>query len=129
HQHGITIELRDAQGLRDEQGSALIGADGLSATLRTLLGDRRLPRFAGLTAWRAVMPAAQLTEEFRAPLTALWLGRHAHLVHYPVKAGREVNIVAIIRDDWREPGWSASGKQGELGARFTHFAPQARALI
>ena len=129
HQHGITVEARDAQGPRDEQGSALIGADGLWSTLRTRLGDRRLPRFARRTAWRAVVPAAQLTEEFRAPLTALWLGRHAHLVHYPVKAGREVNIVAIIRDDWREPGWSASGKQGELGARFARFAPQARALI
>ena len=129
HRHGITVEARDAQGPRDEQCSALIGADGLWSTLRARLGDRRQPVFARRTAWRAVVPAAQLTEEFRAPLTALWLGRHAHLVHYPVKAGREVNIVAIIRDDWREPGWSAPGQRGELAERFAHFAPQARALI
>ena len=129
HRHGITVQARDVQGLRDEQGSALIGADGLWSTLRTRLGDRRPPVFARRTAWRAVVPAAQLTEEFRAPLTALWLGRNAHLVHYPVTAGREVNIVAIIRDDWREPGWSAPGQQGELAARFASFAPQARALI
>ena len=129
HRHGITVQARDVQGLRDEQGSALIGADGLWSTLRTRLGDRRPPVFARRTAWRAVVPAAQLTEEFRAPLTALWLGRNAHLVHYPVTAGREVNIVAIIRDDWREPGWSAPGQQGDLAARFASFAPQARALI
>jgi salicylate hydroxylase len=129
HRHGITIQARDAQGLRDEQGSALIGADGLWSTLRTRLGDRRQPAFARRTAWRAVVPAAQLTEEFRAPMTALWLGRDAHLVHYPVKAGREVNIVAIIRDDWHEPGWGAPGQQRELAARFASFAPQARALI
>ena len=129
HRHGITVEARDAQGLRDEPCSALIGADGLWSTLRARLGDRRQPVFARRTAWRAVVPAVQLTEEFRAPLTALWLGRHAHLVHYPVKAGREVNIVAIIRDDWREPGWSAPGQRGELAERFARFAPQARALI
>ena len=32
HQHGVTVEARDAQGLRDEQGIALIGADGLWST-------------------------------------------------------------------------------------------------
>jgi len=129
HQHGITVEARDAQGLRDEQGIALIGADGLWSTLRTRLGERRAPRFARRTAWRAVVPAAGLTDEFRESVTGLWLGRDAHLVHYPVKGGREINIVAIVRDDWHEPGWSAPGRQGELATRFAGFAPQARALI
>ena len=36
-------------------------------------------------------------------------GRNAHLVHYPVKGGRLINVVAILRDDWNEPGWSAPG--------------------
>jgi salicylate hydroxylase len=129
HQHGVTVEARGAQGLRDEQGIALIGADGLWSTLRTRLGERRSPHFAHRTAWRAVVPAAGLTDEFRESVTGLWLGRDAHLVHYPVKGGREINIVAIVRDDWHEPGWSAPGQQGELAARFAGFAPQARALI
>ena len=129
HQHGITVEVRGTQGLRDEQCIALIGADGLWSTLRTRLGERRAPRFARRTAWRAVVPAAGLTDEFRESVTGLWLGRDAHLVHYPVKGGREINIVAIVRDDWHEPGWSAPGRQGELAARFAGFASQARALI
>jgi salicylate hydroxylase len=129
HQHGITVEARGTEGAVAEQGIALIGADGLWSTLRTRLGERRPPRFAQRTAWRAVVPASRLTAEFRAPLTGLWLGRDAHLVHYPVRAGREVNIVAIVRDDWNEPGWSAPGKQGELASRFAGFAAEARALI
>ena len=75
------------------------------------------------------MPAARLTDEFREGVTGLWLGRNAHLVHYPVKGGREINIVAIVRDDWHEPGWSAPGRRDELAARFADFVPQARALI
>ena len=61
HQHGITVEVRGTQGLRDEQCIALIGADGLWSTLRTRLGERRAPHFAHRTAWRAVVPAAGLT--------------------------------------------------------------------
>ncbi len=129
HRHGITVEARGAEAAVAEQGIALIGADGLWSTLRTRLGERRPPRFAHRTAWRAVLPASRFTAEFRAPLTGLWLGRDAHLVHYPVRAGREVNIVAIVRDDWNEPGWSAPGKQGELASRFAGFAADARALI
>ena len=40
-----------------------------------------------------------------------------------------INIVAIVRDDWHEPGWSAPGKPGDLAPRFAGFAPAARALI
>jgi salicylate hydroxylase len=129
HQHGITVQARTTQGTRDEQGIALIGADGLWSALRARLGDRRAPRFAQRTAWRAVVPAARLMPEFREPVTSLWLGRDAHLVHYPVKGGREMNIVAIVRDDWHEPGWSAPGKPDELARHFESFAPEARALI
>jgi salicylate hydroxylase len=129
HQHGITAQARGAEGVRDEQGIALIGADGLWSAVRTRLGDRKQPTFAQRTAWRAVVPAALLPAEFRAPVTSLWLGRDAHLVHYPVKGGRELNIVAIIRDDWHEPGWSAPGKPAALAPRFAGFAPAARALI
>lgn len=129
HQHGITVQARTASGAHDEQGIALIGADGLWSTLRERCGDRRQPAFARRTAWRAVVPAERVTQEFRAPLTSLWLGRNAHLVHYPVQAGAAVNIVAIARDDWQEAGWSAPAKGSDLAPRFAAFAPALRALI
>jgi len=129
HQHGVTVQARTAEGTRDEQGIALIGADGVWSTLRTRLGDRRAPRFAQRTAWRAVVPIGRLTPEFREPVTGLWLERDAHLVHYPVKSGTMVNIVAIVRDDWQEQGWSAPGVASELALCFRNFAPEARALI
>jgi salicylate hydroxylase len=129
HQHGMTVQARTAQGPRDEQGIALIAADGVWSAVRTRLGDRKQPTFAQRTAWRAVVLAAQLPTEFRAPVTCLWLGRDAHLVHYPVKGGREINIVAIMRDDWHEVGWTAPGRPTELAPRFAGFAPAARTLI
>jgi salicylate hydroxylase len=56
--------------------------------------------------------------DLRSPAVNLWLGRHAHLVHYPMRKGGLVNVVAIIRDDWREPGWSAPGDRSEILARY-----------
>ena len=55
---------RTAQGLDQEHGIALIGADGLWSPLRTALGDRRPPQFADRTAWRAMLPAKVLSPNF-----------------------------------------------------------------
>ncbi len=82
---------------------ALIGADGLWSTRgRTPApaSGRRLSRHR--TAWRALVPAEQVSAQFRAPAVHLWLGHDAHLVHYPVKGGTLINIVAIVHDQWRD---------------------------
>lgn len=129
HANGVTVQVAAAGGASDEHGIALIGADGLWSTVRARLGDRRPPRFARRTAWRATVPAELVAPAFRAPATWLWLGPNAHLVHYPVTAGIAVNIVAIVRDDWQGPDWSAAGARAELLKRFSRWTPAARELL
>src|SRR5262249_21918774 len=74
--------------------------------------------FPRRTAWRALARADALMPELRAPAVNLWFGTRAHLVHYPVRGGSLINVVAIVRDDWREPGWSAPGERAEILARY-----------
>jgi len=126
---GVRLQLRGASGETDAHGVALIGADGLWSTVRARIGDRKRPRFAHRTAWRALLPANVLIPEFREPVVSLWLGPDAHLVAYPVKAGEAVNIVAIVRDEWREPGWSAPGRAEELLAHYDRWPPLVRNLL
>ena len=128
--NGVTISARSARP-SEERGVALIAADGLWSSLRGRLGDRTAPRFARHTAWRALAPADAVTADQRAPAIDLWLGQNAHLVHYPVRSGALINIVAIIRDDWREPGWSAPGNRADILARYPGgaWSPAARALL
>jgi salicylate hydroxylase len=81
-------------------GAALIGGDGLWSDVRQRLaipGDSP-PGAAGRTAWRATISATQLPEGFAAPEVNLWLGKRAHLVHYPLRGGTHVNVVAIAED-------------------------------
>lgn len=123
---GVTIAARSPQRRLEERGVALIAADGLWSNLRQRLGHRREPRFARRTAWRALVPADALMPELRTPAVNLWFGTRAHLVHYPVRGGSLINVVAIVRDDWREPGWSAPGERAEILARYR--APMWSAL-
>jgi salicylate hydroxylase len=125
--HGITR-------LRFE-GAALIGADGLWSEVRqrlALLGDAP-PRVARRTAWRATIASAKLPDEFAAPQVNLWLGRRAHLVHYPLRGGTEVNVVAIAEDagaSGESPEfWNERRDSKLLHDAFARWHPTARALL
>jgi salicylate hydroxylase len=128
HEQGVTVGGRkDGQPI-ELHGAALIGADGLWSALRGRLANGIEPRFAHHSAWRALVPADAIAPALRAQTVNLWLGRHAHLVHYPVRGGSLINVVAILRDRWHEPGWSAPGDRDEVLARFSagmwHGAPR-----
>jgi salicylate hydroxylase len=114
-----------------ERGIAVIGADGLWSTVRRQLGHRAEPRFARHTAWRALIPAEAAPPGFTAPSLNLWLGAGSHLVHYPVKGGRMINVVAIRRDTWKEQGWNAPGQADDLLRLFDarHWHQPARDLL
>ncbi len=131
HVNGITALARSASEISDERGFALIGADGLWSAIASRLHGHRRPRFAHCTAWRALVPADSVAEEFRAPVVHLWLGLDAHLVHYPVKGGRLINIVGIVYDEWNRHGWSAAEDRDEILRHFARWswAEKARALI
>jgi salicylate hydroxylase len=131
HGNGVTVQGRSGRQTIDERGVALIGADGIWSSVSEHLKRQNKPTFRHRTAWRALIPATSVPDEFRAPFVHLWLGPDAHLVHYPVKGGRLINIVAIVHDDWNETGWSAEGSREEILRHFARWswADKARDLI
>jgi salicylate hydroxylase len=112
-----------------EQGDALIGADGLWSTVRAKLDHEAQPRFQGRTAWRAMVDADAVDPAWRDPATHLWLGPSAHLVHYPVRAGRTINIVAVVPDKAMESGWSGAGDRDVLLEKFRRWAAPVQELL
>ncbi|HEY4746564.1 MAG TPA: FAD-dependent monooxygenase, partial [Steroidobacteraceae bacterium] len=100
-------------------------------------GETAQPVFARRTAWRALVPSEAVAAEFRAAAIHLWLGRGSHLVHYPVKGGRMINIVAIAADAGQgthqgaNQGWSTAATADDVMARFSgrSWHPQARDLL
>ena len=131
HAHGITAACRRGGRMDDENGIALIAADGLWSGLRLRLGNRARPEFRHRTAWRAVVPADDVVPEFRTDTVHLWLGRRAHLVHYPVRAGTLINIVAIVSDRAPVQGWSQDGAREDIMKRYSRWrwGKAARTLV
>jgi salicylate hydroxylase len=124
---------RRGPGLATEDygGAMLIGADGLRSRLQALLGDAAAPRFAGRGAYRATVPAAQLPASDRTSVINVWLGPGGHIVHYPVRAGAAVNIVAVCGGDWQSDAWSTGAERDEVLERFPSmvWAPAVRSLL
>jgi len=136
HGNGVTVAASGTSGIWHEQGMAMVAADGVWSNLRSQLSSENGPRFAGRVAWRAVVPVHAVAAEFRAPLVHLWLGRHSHLVHYPVKGGRVINLVFIAADRWsghdgRDRGWSEPASRTDFLSQLAaaQWTPQALSLL
>lgn len=122
HSNGITIQAYRGRQIVDERGAALIGADGIWSKIADRLQIQRKPAFAHRTAWRALVPAESVPLHFRSDMVNLWLGQDAHLVLYPVKSGRLINMVGIVDDEWNETGWSNEGDRAEILRHFARFS-------
>jgi salicylate hydroxylase len=126
-----TVSHRPGGTRADYHGALLIGADGLWSRLRTLLGDATAPRFAGRSAFRAIVPAAELPAPDREPVINVWMGPRGHVVHYPIRSGAAVNIVAVCGARWQSTAWSTGAERDEVLEHFPAavWAPAVRALL
>jgi salicylate hydroxylase len=128
-QDGAGVDISFATGQPAIRADLLIGADGLWSTIRTSLGLTEPPRFAGKRAWRAVLPMEEVPALFRGKAAGLWLGERAHLVHYPLRAGKAFNLVAVTHDTDTGAGWSTPQGVGALLPHFAGWDDRVRSLL
>ncbi len=93
---GVEVSTADDASVKAD---ALIGADGVWSALRQqLLGDAPA-RFTGHLAYRALVAQADLPAHLRSNQVTVWMGPRLHVVHYPVRGGQWLNLVAIVHGD------------------------------
>lgn len=132
HPNGLTL-LCEARGSVSEYlVSAIIGADGAWSSMRSFVHDSIAPEFTGLIAWRVMMDIESVAPAISRQSTGLWLGPRAHLVHYPVRQGRLLNVIAITR--WEkeyapDKGWMEQAITDERVAPFVRWQPHLRELV
>ncbi|MEM8959808.1 MAG: FAD-dependent monooxygenase, partial [Pseudomonadota bacterium] len=96
----------------------VIGADGVRGISRTGLGPAPDPGFTGQVAWRALVPLKAPA----APRVQLLLGPGRHLVAYPLRDRRVMNLVAVQeRRTWAPEGWQHADDADNLRAAFADF--------
>lgn len=118
HGNGVTVAMLRGAKRIDETAVALVGADGLWSGVRNRFFGDIAPQFSGRVAWRGTLDPSLLPRELTRTRVQLWLGRDAHLVAYPIRGGRLVNLVAITEGDWNRPGWSEPADAAEVVKLF-----------
>jgi salicylate hydroxylase len=129
--NGVELEFASASGrIIDVVADAAIGADGIHSVVRDFVTPQKEPRFSGLCAFRCLVPVERAPEMARRPAQTLWLGPGRHFVHYPISAGRLINIVAVApAGDWRSESWIADGEILDLLREFERWDGRVRQLI
>jgi salicylate hydroxylase len=51
----------------------------------------------------------------------LWLSPTAHVVHYPVRGGAEIAVVAIVSETWESRAWDAPADPEHLFRSLAHL--------
>ncbi|AFO51331.1 salicylate 1-monooxygenase [Pseudomonas putida] len=127
----------------------LIGADGIKSSIRdhVLQGLNQplaSPRFSGTCAYRGLIDSQQLREAYRArgvdehliDVPQMYLGLDGHILTFPVKQGRLINVVAFISDRsqpnpvWpSDTPWVRNATQAEMLAAFEGWDDAAQVLL
>ncbi|KAK1600335.1 uncharacterized protein LY79DRAFT_585825 [Colletotrichum navitas] len=119
------VRLKDGEDIRSD---IIIGADGINSVCRDqLLGLPSPAVETGDLAYRATLPAeylkalndSRVDELCARKQVTIWLGPGRHTVLYPVKGGREFNLVLIRPDNMHTSEKCVEGDIGEMRESYT----------
>jgi salicylate hydroxylase len=127
--NGVTLSFSDGTSARV---GALIGADGIHSGVRTAMFGAESPRFTGIVAYRAVVPAERVAGVPNLGAFTKWWGPNpqSQIVTFPLNRGRDIFIFATTpQDTWHLESWTAPGSVDELREQYVAYHPDARALL
>jgi salicylate hydroxylase len=101
------------------EADIIVGADGIHSAVRRSLFGADVPRFTGCICWRGMAPAEAVPHDINTTDGTMWMGPHGHVVHYPVRRGELINIVAHFDSDaWTEESWTRECDVAEPAAAY-----------
>lgn len=112
------VDLADGRTLR---AGVIVAADGVRSEIRPLLDNSSAPKFRGQVAWRGVVPG----DGSETGEVSVYLGPGSHLVRYPLRGGRLINLVAVQeRKAWADEGWHLQDDPSVVREAFASYAPE-----
>jgi salicylate hydroxylase len=119
HERGAAARFADGSAI---EADIVIGADGIHSKVRESLFGANAPRFTGCICFRGMAPVEAVPRDINTADVTLWMGPHGHVVHYPVRRGELLNIVAHIDSDaWTEESWTRECGVDEVTATYARW--------
>lgn len=104
----------------------VVGADGINSVLRPMLNGVSAPFFTGQVAWRAVIDNTIC----HPPHARVHMGPGRHVVTYPLRDGRCLNVVAVQeRREWAAEGWNHPDDPINLKRAFVGFDAEVHQIL
>jgi len=123
------VELRFKAGAPAE-AEIVVGADGVHSVVREHMFGAAKPEFCGIIAWRGVVPMEWVPESISRTIGTNWVGPGGHVVHYPLRGGTLLNVVALRENtDWSVEGWNVPGTRDEVLHDLRGWHPDLHALF
>ncbi|MEV2234834.1 FAD-dependent monooxygenase [Streptomyces phaeochromogenes] len=97
----------------------VVAADGIRSAARQWLFGADKAVFSGTAAYRALLPADEVAD-LDLPDLGIWLGPGRHFVHYWVRRGELLNVVAVVTAEAHvvAESWTARAEPGEQLREF-----------
>jgi salicylate hydroxylase len=106
----------------------VVAADGIRSAVRQWLFGADEAVFSRTAAYRALLPRDRLAD-LDLPEYGVWLGPGRHVVHYPVRSGQLLNVVAVFGTDAAQESWTALAEPGEQLREFTGWDPRVLSVL
>jgi len=122
-----SVTVIDQHGER-YTADALIGADGVKSVVRgALIGDEA--RVTGHVVYRAVVDVENMPKDLQINAPVVWAGPHCHLVHYPLRGGKQYNLVVTFHSRQKEEWGVTEGSKEEVLSYFENIHPLPHQML
>ncbi|MFF4629890.1 FAD-dependent monooxygenase [Streptomyces griseorubiginosus] len=111
------------------EADLVVAADGIRSAARQWLFGADEALFSHTAAYRALLPAAEVAD-LGLPEYAGWLGPGGHVVHYWLRRGELLNVVAVFGTHRAaEESWTAPAEPGEQLRTFAGWDPRLLTVL
>lgn len=89
------------------EATVVVGADGVSSTVRQLLVGKDQPVFSGTVVYRGIADRRDVADLHPAGVNCYWLGPNRHGVSYWLSGGERLAVTCAVRDAaWSQESWT-----------------------
>ncbi len=121
------VEVTDSKG-EVYKADAVVGCDGVKSVIRArTIGVQH--RVTGHVVYRAVVDRENMPEDLCINAPVLWAGPRCHLVHYPLRAGKQYNLVVTFHSREQEEWGVREGSKEEVMSYFQGVHPRPRQML